>query len=374
MCRRESLVKMYGFALNLKRRRLACPTLALVFGIGCSSGLDNTQGSYVRKPPAAKPGQSSIRFRNPEMAALYNAAKTAPRSFEPVYTYAKAVADVSLASLVDPRCGACVEGAVRYKQRSELEPHYWPIIEDALSMLEALGKVSGLAAEQMDPLVAAKGRLLWLAGRSVEEQNLVDDYARAHPDAVAVIRLRLELLREAGDAVSLASQCARSRAKTESAPEAARVDLLTACVAFHPGNKEGRSDMLEYGKYLPNLSPAEDGIYRTNLVQRCVEKVGDEKVRCAEACACEDEDSDKPPTAKCKRTCGGCRNETAQKLHLCKKVADAPPVVVRAPQPKPAPVKSAPPPKLAPAWSVPAETTPQPKKVESGKGPKQLEL
>jgi hypothetical protein len=360
---------MLSFALNLKKRRLACPTLVFVLGVGCSSGLDNRQGSAVRTRPEAKLGQSTISFRNPEMAARYQAAKAFPRSFDPVYDYAKAVADASLASLVDPSCEACAEGAVKYKRRSEIEPHYWPIIEDALSMLEALGKVPGLSAEQMDPLVATKGRLLWLAGRSVEEQNLIDEYARAHPDAVAVIRRRLELLREAGDATASASQCVRSRAKMESAPEAARVDLLTACVAFHLGNKEGRSDLLHYAMYLPNLSTAEDALYRANLVQRCVEKVGDEEKRCAQACACEDKDSGKQPTAKCKRACGGCHDETAQKLRLCKKVGEAPPVAARAPQPKTAPAESASRPKTAPAKSAP-----RPKKVDNGTGPKPLEL
>jgi len=378
-------VKMFSIAFNLKTWWLSCPALALVLCVGCSSGLENSPGAAVGTQPETSLGQSKVRFRNPEMAARYEAAKTAPRDFKPVYAYAKAVSDASLASLVDPSCGGCAEGAVRYKQRSELEPHYWPIIEDALSMLEVLGKVLGLTAEQVDSLIATKGRLLWLAGRSVEEQNLIDDYARAHPDAVAVVRRRLELLREAGDSSALASQCARSRAKTASASEAARQDLLTACVAFHPGNREGRSDLLDYGKYLPDLTLAEDGVYRTGLVQRCVEKVGDEESRCAEACACEDKDGGKPPVAKCKRTCGGCRSETAAKLRLCKKVADAPPAVARAPQTKPsaaeggrkpksAPVKSTPPPKLAPAWSEPGKAAPRPKKVDDGSGPKQVEL
>ena len=367
-------MRVLRLASNRKQLRPAWPTLVLVFAVGCSSAVDNRPRSDVRRAQVAKPPQGEIRFRSPEMAARYQAAKAAPRDFDAVYTYAKAVTDASLASLVDTSCASCTGGLPKYKQRSEIEPHYWPIIEDALSMLEALGKVLGLTAEQTDPLVATKGRLLWLAGRSVEEQNLIDDYARSHPDAVAVIRRRLELLREAGDAAGMESQCARSRARTEAAPDAARVDLLTACVAFHPGNKAGTSDVVNYATYLPNLSPAEDALYRTNLVQRCVEKVGDEEARCAEACACEDKDSGKPPTAKCKRACGGCRNETAQKLHVCKKVGDAPPVVVRAPQPKPAPAKSAPLPKPAPAWSVPAKSAPQPKKVDTGTGPKPVEL
>ena len=308
--------------------------LVIVLGTGCSPAIENRQRPEQGADQVAKLGQAKINFRNPDMAARYQAAKTSPRVFEPVYAYAKAVADASLASLASGSCSSCGEGAVRYKQRSELEPHYWPIIEDALSMLEVLGNIKGLEAAQMEQVVATKGRLLWLAGRSNEELAMIDDYARAHPAAAAVIRRRLELLRADGDAASMESQCARSRAKSESAPEATRVDLLTACVALNPNNKEGRSDLLDYAKYLPNISLAEDAVYRANLVQRCVDRVGSDETRCAEACACEDKDPGEKPTAKCKRACGGCRSEAADKLRLCKKVADAPPP----PRPKVAPV------------------------------------
>jgi hypothetical protein len=350
---------MFSFALNLKKRRLACPTLVLVFGIGCSSGLENRQGSNAGKGQDAQLGQGKIKFRNPEMAAKYTAAKASPRSFDPVYAYAKAVTDAALASLLYTSCESCAEGAVKYKQRSELEIQYWPIIEDALSMLEALGNVPGLAAEQMDPLVATKGRLLWLAGRSMEEQTMIDEYARAHPAAVAVIRRRLELLREAGDTSASESQCARSRTKTESAPEPARLDLLAACVALHPGNTEGRSDLMGYAEYLPNLSTAEDALYRMNLAQRCVERVGDEETRCAQACACVDKDSGKQPAAKCKRACGACHKETAQRLVLCKKIGEAPHDTARAPRPK-----NASRPKRAPRPEP--KPTPRPENLEPG--------
>jgi hypothetical protein len=328
--------------------------------MGCSSALENRKGSDDRTDPDEKHLGGQIRFRNPEMAAMYSAAKANPKSFDPVYVYARAVADACLASLVDKRCESCAEGAVRYKRRSELEPQYWPIIEDALSMLETLGGVPGLPADQMGLLVATKGRLLWLAGRSVEEQTLIDEYAHAHPAAAAVVRRRLELLREAGDGDAIESQCARSRARSASAPEAVRVDLLTACVAFHPNNPDGRSDMLDYATYLPNLSPAEDALYRANLAQRCVEKVGDEETRCAEACACEGKNPGKTPTAKCKRSCGGCRNETAQKLLACKKLGEPPPPPaepVRATRSKgKSRFKAAPAsrgPKTAPLWTPP---------------------
>ena len=338
----ESLVKILSIAWNLRKRPLACATLVLVVGVGCSSSLDNRKGADVGTEQEAKLGQSMVRFRNPEMAAKYKAAKASPRNFDPVYAYSKAVTDASLASLAYSNCEGCAEGAVKYKQRSELEIQYWPIIEDSLSMLEALGNIPGLSAEQMDPLIATKGRLLWLAGRSMEEQTLIDEYARTHPLAVAVIRRRLELLREADDSAASEAQCTRSRAKMESAPQAARLDLLTACVALHPGNTEGRSDLMGYAEYLPNLSTAEDALYRMSLAQRCVERVGDEESRCAQACECVDKDSGKQPTAKCKRACGGCHKETAQRLLLCKKIGEAPHDTARAPRTKTAPAKKAP--------------------------------
>ena len=69
-------------------------------------------------------------------------------------------------------------------------------------------------------------------------------------------------------------------------------------------------------------------------MQRCMDRVGDEGTRCAEACACEDPESGKPPTAKCKKSCGGCKSDAASKLNLCKRIAEAPSVVARAPEPK----------------------------------------
>jgi len=98
-----------------------------------------------------------------------------------------------------------------------------------------------------------------------------------------------------------------------------------------------------YAEYLPNLSTAEDALYRMNLAQRCVEKVGDEEDRCAQACACVAQESGKQATAKCKRACGGCHNETAQRLRLCKTIGEA----THTPRRKTAPAKSAPRPKRA---------------------------
>jgi hypothetical protein len=359
-------------AATLKLRRLVCPTLVLVLYVGCASSVDNRPASRTRL--ATKAGQSKAKFRNPEMDALYKAAKASPRSFDPVYAYAKTVSDACLGSLVDTRCQTCGEGAPRYKPRSELEPQYWPIIEEALSMLDTLGKVVGLSPEEVDKLLAAKGRLLWLAGRSVEEQPMIDDYAQAHPDAVAVIRRRLELLRESGDAVSMEAQCARSRAKTESSPDAARVDLLTACVALHPRNTQGRSDLLDYPKYLPNLTTAEENLYRQNLVERCEARAGDERAQCAEGCACDDKDSDEKPTAKCKKACARCESEMAQRARLCKKITDAPSAVAHAPRPTSAPAPAGPPPKrLPPAKFIQDDNTPKLKR-DTGKGLKPMEL
>ena len=356
---------MLGPAWNLQKRRLACPALLLVLCLGCSSGLDNRSGGRR----AAKQGQGKARFRSPQMDAMYKAAKATPRSFDPVYAYAKAVTDACLASLADPSCQACGEGAMRYKSRSELEPHYWPIIEEALSMLEVLGKDLEATADQRGHLLmATKGRLLWLAGRSVEEQPLIDEYAKGHPDAVAVIRRRLELLREAGDVAASESQCTLSRTTTESAPAAARLDLLTACVALHPRNTYGRSDLLDYARYLPNLSTPEEVLYRKSLVERCEAKAGDEEARCAEGCVCQGKDPGTQPSGKCKRACVRCRSEMAQRVRLCKKITEAPSAVVRAPRPNPPPGEGASQPKGAPA-----NDAPRPKR-DTDKGPKPLEI
>lgn len=350
-------------------RWLVRAALVLALGAACSSALENRRTPEDDSDPDAKHVPGKVRFRNPEMAAMYTAARANPKTFDPVYVYAKAVTDACLASLVDKRCEGCTEAAVRYKRRSELEPQYWPIIEDALAMLETLGNVPGLPADQMDLLVATKGRLLWLAGRSVEEQTLIDEYARAHPAAVKVVRRRLELLRESGDITALEAQCARSRAKTQSASEAVRVDLLTACVAFHPNNREGRSDLLDYATYLPNLSTDEDALYRTSLEQRCSEKVGDEETRCAPVCACEANAAGKASIAKCKRACGSCRHETAQKMLACKKLGEPPPpppsAPVRATRHKSTSRRKAAPasrgPKTAPLWTPPKVPSRRPK-------------
>ncbi|MBN2573692.1 MAG: hypothetical protein JXP73_03940 [Deltaproteobacteria bacterium] len=310
-------------AIVKKQRCAAWPPLVLVLGVACSPALDNRQ--RPRADDEVELGESNITFRNPDLAARYKAAKAAPNNFEAVFAYVKPVADTCMASLVDERCEGCGEGAVRYKRRSELDPHLWPIIEDARSMLEDIENVPGLGLEQMDQLVATKGRLLWLAGRSMEEQTLIYDYARTHPAALAVVRRRLELLRESRDDSALESQCARSRAKMKSASEAARLELLTGCVAFHPDNTHGRSDLLEFANYLPNLAKEEEQLYRSYLVRRCEEKVNEESASCARDCACDDKPGDKKQSAKCKRTCRNCQNETAQRMRMCQEVGEVAP-------------------------------------------------
>lgn len=258
------------------------------------------------------------------MAAKHRAAKAAPDSFEAVSAYGRAVALVCLASLVNTSCTSCENDLPTYRPRSELDTSYWPIIEDALPMLEPFLNDKGLEEEKAEVLVEVKGRLLWLAGRSLDEQSLIDSYALAHPKAVPIVKRRLELLRESNDVPLSESQCSRSRARTKTAPESARVDLLTSCVALHPNNSHARSDITDYAEYLPNLATDEDALYRTYLAQRCVEKVGDTDSRCAEACACENKDMGKPASASCRRECGACRKESAKRLQVCKDLV-APP-------------------------------------------------
>jgi hypothetical protein len=362
-------------ALDLKKRWLVCSTLVFVLGAGCSSALGHRPRSGADDDTdEVKSMRGEIRFPNQDLAAKHKAAKAAPQSFAPVFAYARAVTDFCLGSLLDRTCTSCESGLQKYKRRSDLNPRMWPVIEDVLPRLDALMSVQGLELAQMEQLVAVKGRLLWLVGRSMEEQTLIDSYALAHPDAVAVIRRRLELLREAGDVTELESQCARSRARVNSAPEPARVELLTSCVALHPDNTDGRTDLLDYAKYLPNLATEEERLYRAHLEQRCVERVGENGAACAQSCACNDKPSDKP-TAKCKRTCRECRSETAQQMRVCKKIGEVAPAPAPAARSKRAPAR-APRPKAAPAPAPRPKGSParRPKVVDPGLEPQQAVL
>jgi len=293
--------------------------LALVLCAACSASLDNRKGGASSDDGfRSSERQGKFRFPDEDMAAKYKAAKSSPNSFEAVSTYARVVALFCLASLVDTSCTSCEDDLPTYRPRSELNTNYWPIIEDVLPMLEPFLNDKALDEEHIELVVEVKGRLLWLAGRSVEEQTLIDSYALAHPKAVPIVKRRLELLREAGDVSFSESQCSRSRARMKTAPESARVDLLTSCVALHPDNSHARSDITDYASYLPNLASDEDTLYRTYLAQRCVEKVGDSDSRCADACACENNGAGKPVSATCRRECSACHKENAKHLQVCK--------------------------------------------------------
>ena len=131
-------------------------------------------------------GEGKLRLPNQQVTAKYKAAQAAPQSFAPVYAYARIVADFCLGTLEDKRCDSCESDLPRYRRRSELNPHIWPLIEDALTSLDGITNLPEGGSPEMDELTALRGRLLWLAGRSTEEQSLIDGYAFTHPDAVAV--------------------------------------------------------------------------------------------------------------------------------------------------------------------------------------------
>ena len=309
-----------GFALDLKSRWRACPTLLLVLGAGCSSALDNRP----RPAPDGGTGQvekaatSELTFPNPDLAAKREAARSSPQSFATLFAYARAVADFCLASLVDESCApACPPGVATHKPASELKPKDWVLVQDALVMLAPLKEGQGLPPAQFEQFVAAKGRLLGLAGHAAEERTLIDSYALAHPDALSVVRRRLEILRQAGDVKESETQCRRSRVSTKSAADAARLEILTTCVSLHPENRDGRTDPPDYTRYLPDPAKAEQRLYRKHLVKLCVEGVGTKEARCGQACACKDQPREQK--VKCKQACRECRSETAQKIRECKK-------------------------------------------------------
>jgi hypothetical protein len=312
----------------VKALRLATSPLVLVLCASCSSSLDN--GPPSRDETVFRPSSGKLKFPNQDIEAKYRAAKKSPDNVEAVTDYGRSVVLFGLASLLDTTCGACQGELAVYRPRSELTTSFWPVIEDALPMLDPFLEAQKQDGSQMDLLVEVKGRLLWLAGRSAEEQSLIDGYALAHPTAMAIVKRRLEILRQASDSYLSESQCNRSRTRMRSAPEAERLDLLSACVALHPNNPEGKSDTPEFATFLPNLSPDEAALYRTHLVQRCEEKAGDEE-RCAESCACEAKAAGKAPPAKCKRACETCHKQASQEVLACKKLGEV------APEPAPAP-------------------------------------
>jgi len=315
-------------AWDPRGRWLPGSTLVLLLAASCSSALDNQPNSTPDAGPekSDKPG-GEPSLPTPELTEKYEAAKAAPQDFEVVSAYAKAIADFCRGTLVDDSCGdACKNRPVKYKPSSELDPKYWVLTQNALAKLDAFKDIHDMPPAKFEQFVEVKGRLLGLAGLAAEEKTLIDGYALAHPDAISVIRRRLEILREAGDVKESESQCSHSRSKIKSAAAALRTEFLTMCVALHPDNKDSQSEILDYAKYLPGLSRAEQRLYFKYIVQHCIEKVGSKQTRCAEACACKGM-PDKQAKAKCKAACINCRITTTQRIRNCKKTgtADPPP-------------------------------------------------
>jgi hypothetical protein len=361
-------------ALHPKLCWLAGSALGLAVALGCSGASGNRRPDDPANPEE-RVGQAKYRFPNRDLAAQSKAARAEPKKFEPVFAYAKGVMDFCLTTLLKPKCEDCDDDPPRYRPTSELDPHHWPLIEDALGMVDALLGDPGMVATQSEQLIAVKGRLLWLVGRSMEEQSLIDEYAHAHPEAVAVVRRRLEMLREANDVAGAESQCNRSRRKIKSAPEATQSELLVTCVALHPNNTEGKGEILDYAQYLPNLSPEEERLYRGVLVRRCEEKVGESSTSCEQGCACDAKTMSKPQLSTCKRACRDCRGEIAQKLRVCKKVGEIPaapkPKAVASAKPKAAPKPRAAAPAAAKPRGGPAKKA---KSAESDSGLQKAEL
>jgi hypothetical protein len=298
--------------------------VVFVLGAGCSAMRGGRTRTTAAAPTSAPPVQTGPRFPNQDLAAKYQAARLSPRNFDFVMTYARALSDFCRASLVDVSCGpACASGPVKYNPVVALDGNSRQLVEGTLPMLDTLMSAQGLSWDHMGQWAAMKGRLLDLAGRTAEGQTLIDDYALQRPDAVPVIRLRLELLREAGDAKESEAQCSRSRTSLKQAPEPTRIELLTNCVALHPANSEGRTDPMDYAKYLPKLAKDEQRLYRKHMAERCAEEAATAtasgETPCARACACTEQAADKDSTGKCKQSCRGCRDQAALRVRLCKK-------------------------------------------------------
>jgi hypothetical protein len=287
--------------------------LLLALVAGCSSALDNQPPAADAGPPR-KLSDGKLKLPTPELSSKHDAAKAEPESLAPVLAYAKAVTDHCLTLLSDAKAGAAEKD--KAKHLAEPDPDTWLLIEDAMTRLDGLMKVKSLDAAQVGQVVVAKGRLLWIEGRGADEEALIAEHALAHPELIAVVRRRLELLREAGDVKDAEIQCARSRVRLRGAADAVRLELLTTCVALHPDNADGKSNPPDYTKFLPAASKAEQKLYRKHLVQRCVEDLGTRESRCGEACGCKARP--KSERAACKQACTNCRVETAQKIRECK--------------------------------------------------------
>ncbi|MBN2576443.1 MAG: hypothetical protein JXP73_17910 [Deltaproteobacteria bacterium] len=299
------------------RRRAGVLVLLTTLGVACSLPFSGRSPAPAAPAPAPLPPKPEPSFPNQDLAAKHQAVKAAPQDFDTVMAYARTLSDFCQASLVDTTCGpACTSGPVRYKPASALDPNSRLLVEQALPMLDALMNVQGLSWERMGHWAAVKGRLLSLAGRAAEERALIDGYALQHSDAFPVVKRRLELLREAHDPKEAEAQCARSRASLRMARVAARLELLTTCVAYHPDNTEGITDPPDYAKYLPKLTRDERRLYRKYVVQRCGPDPAAEKMRCSRVCACDGQVADKK---QCKRNCRNCLKETAERRRACRK-------------------------------------------------------
>jgi hypothetical protein len=252
---------------------------------------------------------------------MYDAAQASPQSFEVVHGYARALGDYCQAQLLDANCGAaCASGRVRHKPATSLAPELIALVRDALPKLDALMNTPNISWAQMGQWVAAKGRLLGLDGRAAEEKALVDDYAHQHPEALPVVELRLEILRESQDAKEFEAQCGQSRQTLKGAPEDVRLELLAACVALHPENPSGREDPPDVAAYLRKPTSDEQRLYRRYLVRRCEQDAGAHEAHCSRTCACDDRPWDKQYTADCKKDCRGCRDQAATKAKACRRL------------------------------------------------------
>jgi hypothetical protein len=301
------------------RLLLGVALLALT-AAGCSLQLGRKQVAASPGQPAPKPTRPELRFPSHELAAKYDAAKASPQSFDAVHTYARALSDHCQGMLVDTSCGPyCAGGPVRYKPATALDPDDRLLVENVLPKVDFVMSTPGLSRAQTGQLVAVKARLLGFHGRGADERALVDQYASEHADAFPVVRRRLELLREAGDVKESENQCNRSRSSMKSAPEEARLELLTTCVALHPDNSGGKDDSLDFAKYLPKLAPDEQKLYRKHMARRCTQDSDSHEAHCTRICVCDDRPWDKKYTAHCKEVCKGCKNQAVEKLKGCKK-------------------------------------------------------
>ena len=299
-------------------------TLVVIVSIGCSPALENRQPTARDAAPPEAPTEGQLELPTPDLLAKHEAARSAPSDFDAVIAYAQAVADFCVASLAAPACAAdCPEGPGAAKPTGDLSPKHWVLAQDGLNMLAPFKDAQGLPVARFEQLVAVKSRLLGMVGHADEERALIDGYARAHPETIAVVKRRLELLRAAGVVRESESQCRRSRTSTKSAPEATRLEILAHCVALHPANASGQSDPPDYAQYLPEPSRAEQRLYRKHMIGRCVEKLGTREARCGPSCACDDQ-PDRQQKADCKRRCRDCRIESARKTRECRKTGGVP--------------------------------------------------